>query len=60
MSACLWEQDYYASNEGRWDTQCGESFYLENGTPADNKMKYCPYCGYKLFFREYSADEEEK
>ena len=28
-----------------WKTRCGNSFYFTEGTPADNRMKYCCYCG---------------
>jgi len=31
-----------------WETSCGESFYLEDGTPRDNNMRFCPYCGRRL------------
>jgi hypothetical protein len=26
-------------------TECGHEFVLENGTPTENKMVYCPFCG---------------
>lgn len=29
----------------KWDTDCDNSFCLITGTPTENKMKYCPYCG---------------
>lgn len=38
---CKWVQ----SEEDVWDTACKDAFYLEQGTPADNFMKYCPFCG---------------
>ena len=34
-----------------WKTRCGNSFYFTEGTPADNRMKYCCYCG-KLLKQE--------
>lgn len=34
-----------------WETRCGNSFYFTEGTPADNRMKYCCYCG-KLLKQE--------
>jgi hypothetical protein len=42
---CQWSEDF---EQGKWDTACGESFVVIDGTPADNKMKYCCYCGKKL------------
>lgn len=45
MSKCIWKED----EDGTcWTTECGELFVLMEGTPKDNKMNYCPYCGKKL------------
>jgi len=42
---CVWE------NAGEyWATECDGAFYLETGTPSDNKMIYCPYCGKRLSY----------
>ena len=48
--ACAWAGD----GEGNWHTACGEIFTLMEGTPTDNKMRHCPYCGKNL--RATSAD----
>ena len=42
---CKWKYDDYLDT---WDTQCGESFMLNVGTPTDNSMNYCPYCGHEI------------
>ena len=42
MKICKWE---YNEWDECWYTQCKNAFSLENGTPKDNNMKYCPYCG---------------
>lgn len=40
--------------EDSWDdchyqcTGCGEEWYLDDGTPAENNMNYCPHCGAKM------------
>ena len=34
-----WEED------GAWTTGCARRFVLEAGTPSDNSMSYCCYCG---------------
>ena len=43
--SCEWrpdgEYDYY-------DTDCGQAFTLFDETPAENKMKFCCYCGRPL------------
>lgn len=37
---CTWtETEYY------WETSCCEVFIICEGTPKENRMKYCPYCG---------------
>lgn len=28
-----------------WETSCGNAFTINDGTPAQNDMKYCCYCG---------------
>lgn len=39
---CTWRE----VNEGEyWQTSCGKSFILNNGTPKENGMNYCCYCG---------------
>lgn len=28
-----------------WITSCGQEFNLEDGSPTDNSIRFCPYCG---------------
>lgn len=43
--ACKWTyQDY----ENAWKTDCENIFCIIEGTPEDNEMKYCPYCGKRI------------
>lgn len=40
-----WE-DY---EENTWQcSECGELFYLEDGTPKENEYHYCPNCGARM------------
>ena len=41
---CVWVAD------GRecYDTGCDEKFVFIEGTPAENKMRFCGYCGRRL------------
>lgn len=40
---CEWRQaDEY------WTASCGLAWFIEEGNPADNGMKYCPQCGQSL------------
>jgi len=42
---CVWQQD---KDDGSWDTDCGNKFCIESGTPGDNRMLFCCYCGAAL------------
>jgi hypothetical protein len=39
---CTW---YSTVDDGDWSTDCGNYFVLDDGTPSDNKMKFCCFCG---------------
>lgn len=57
-STCTWKNDsdghgYY------WETDCGNAFQVVDGTPKDNGMNYCPYCGKRLV-EVIPADEEDE
>lgn len=43
MKGCIW-----INEEWCYETECGESFVITNGTPHDNGMKFCCYCGGNL------------
>jgi hypothetical protein len=38
---CNWQED----EDGDWDTSCSHRFSLNEGTPTENNMKFCCYCG---------------
>ena len=44
VDVCVWSED----EDGNWDTGCGNMFVLTEGTPYDNEMGFCCYCGHKL------------
>jgi hypothetical protein len=50
---CKWDQDY----NGTWETSCENAFEIIEGTPDENGMKYCPYCGKKLIQFEFNNDD---
>jgi hypothetical protein len=55
---CMWTQtDDEESNN--WESACGDLFYFEDGTPEENGMKFCPYCGKPLAWKLYEPDPEE-
>jgi|WetSurMetagenome_2_1015567.scaffolds.fasta_scaffold1214525_1 hypothetical protein len=41
---CVWTEST-DPDVSYWDSGCGQSFYFEEGTPEENGMKYCPFCG---------------
>lgn len=45
LSPCIWTSDPI---DGGWDAACGDKHWLTDGTPADNNMRFCPYCGRRL------------
>jgi hypothetical protein len=44
LPTCEWSD----GGEGAYLTECGEAFVVNEGTPAENGMRFCPYCGRKL------------
>lgn len=56
---CTWSgyQCYDGYLMDNWETTCGNRFILDDGTPSDNKMKHCCYCGKTL--KEFIFEEEE-
>jgi len=45
MSECEWT--YEGSNDV-WETACGKAFCIVEGTPQENEIRYCCFCGGKL------------
>ena len=55
---CTWQQDG-DSDSGVYGTSCGSYFSINDGTPEDNKMSWCCYCGKKLAQELITEDEDE-
>jgi len=41
---CEWIRD----ENGIYDTACSNMYEITYGTPKDNHMEYCPYCGKRI------------
>ena len=54
MAKCKWTPD----ENGIYDTECGQRFEITEGTPKENHMKYCPYCGKQLDDEEAETTED--
>lgn len=55
---CTWHQDD-DSDSGVYATSCGHYFSITDGTPEDNKMQWCCYCGKKLTQELITEDDDE-
>ena len=55
---CTWHQDG-DSDSGVYATSCRHYFNLEDGTPEDNKMQRCCYCGKKLVQELITEGDDE-
>jgi hypothetical protein len=52
-SVCGWQR----SEDGQDDTDCGGTWELNDGTPAQHGMKFCPYCGRPLQWHDVEPEE---
>lgn len=53
--ACTWTED----PDGPWDTACGHCFLINEGTPIENDMIYCPYCAGVIEERECQGEDTD-
>lgn len=54
MGGCAWVQD---EDFGGWETNCGHRFNIESGTPFDNLMKFCCFCGKEIDQMPWTEEE---
>lgn len=52
-SVCNWRE----SAPGGWSSDCGQEFWLEDGTPSENSMQFCHKCGKPLAEHPQTDDE---
>ena len=45
-SICVWSQD--SEDSDIWLTGCGEAFTFNEGTPEENGVNYCVFCGHQV------------
>ena len=46
IKRCTWTRVF--DDDDDWESDCAEMFTLVDGTPLDNGMAYCCYCGRPL------------
>jgi hypothetical protein len=54
--ACTWAEN----EDGYYDTECDNTFILTEGTPDQNNMRFCTYCGRPLVERGYAQEEQRE
>jgi hypothetical protein len=54
---CTWSQ---IEDGGDWDTSCHDLFTLMEGSPSENGMKFCCYCGRPLVEKHYEPEPEDE
>lgn len=47
-SVCHWTLEELYEGDGIWNTDCGTTAAFEEGTPEENDVKFCSYCGKKM------------
>jgi len=52
---CIWSEE-----EDAWMTSCDKAFSIVEGTPSDNGMKYCCYCGKNILESPIMGDMEDE
>lgn len=45
-ATCAWTE--HAVSAGFWSTDCGEAFEVHVGSPGQNGLRYCCFCGRRL------------
>lgn len=53
---CAWTQD----EDGTYHTDCGHAFEFTDGTPTENGILFCGYCGAPILDQPYQAPTESE
>jgi len=53
--SCLWSRA--DDDTDVWETKCGHAFTIIDGTPTDNQMAFCCYCGRRVDEEIGGSDE---
>ena len=53
---CAWSQD--GEDTDTWASGCGHLFCITADTPAENGMRYCCFCGWKLSQHQWEDEDE--
>lgn len=53
---CVWTYD---PDGYSWGTACKNAFYIDDGTPEENSMKFCCFCGGELNQEAITDDNQD-
>lgn len=56
LEVCDWWQE---GESDWWQTKCGNVFILNEGTPSENSMKFCCFCGKPVKEEPYAEEEDD-
>ena len=56
---CVWTHVVRYDENNNWETNCGEEFFFEEGSPAENSFRFCPYCARHLVELVIDETDEE-
>ena len=47
---CIWLSEFEEDGElyNVWHTNCGRKFEISGGTPEENNMEFCVFCGKQI------------
>lgn len=55
-AVCNWHQE---DEDGSWHSSCGAHFWLNEGTPSENDMKFCHKCGKPMAEHPWTEEDAE-
>jgi hypothetical protein len=57
---CNWTQGYDDAEQNAWKTNCDSYWYIIDGSPSENGMKFCHGCGKPIAEHPYVEPEESE
>ena len=52
MKKCIWGKE-----EACWSTDCGRKFVVNDGSPLENGMVYCPFCARVIYIKRGETEK---
>lgn len=56
VATCGWDE----TDDGFWESECGNAFEFTEGYPENNKFKFCPYCGKLITATLFKEETNER